>query len=93
MYTRTAFAYVSESYIGRLPYFLLFINLALFAASCCTNPGVVTGRTVDKYLADYLYDGVLYSPKDCSTCELKKPARSKHCGKYTPFPNPFKWSI
>ena len=40
---------------------------------------MITRNNVDKYLLDYDYDGTMYLQKDCSTCVLKKPARSKHC--------------
>ncbi|XP_065066452.1 uncharacterized protein LOC135692280 isoform X2 [Rhopilema esculentum] len=78
-YTKTAFKYVSESLMGRVPYYLLIIHLILFVACCCSDPGIVTRQTVSKYLKDYKYDGCMYAPKDCQTCHLKKPARSKHC--------------
>lgn len=79
-YTETVFPHVSETFMGQLPYYLLVINLAFFAACGCTNPGVITKGNVDKYLKDFKYDGILYIPKDCRTCLIKKPARSKHCG-------------
>lgn len=27
----------------------------------------------------YPYDGLTFEPRDCSTCKMPKPARSKHC--------------
>ena len=81
-YTETVFPHVSESFTGQLPYYLLVVNLAFFAACGCANPGVITKDNIEKYLKDFEYDGTMYVPKDCSTCLIKKPARSKHCGKH-----------
>ena len=91
VYTVTAFPYVSESYTGRMPYYLLIINLILFAVCCCTDPGIITRTNVDKRLLDFEYDGTMYSPRDCSTCNIKKPARSKHCCEFVLFFLFFPW--
>jgi palmitoyltransferase len=69
--------------------------IAIYFAACWVNPGVVANdkkrgkmsemlrRREDRLNARYTGDGVLF-PKDehrtdCRSCEVPKPARSKHC--------------
>ena len=80
-YTATAFPYVSESIFGQAPFYLLIVNLVLFAAGSCVNPGVITKDNYSAFVKEYEYDQLMYVPADCSTCLRKKPARSKHCCK------------
>ncbi|XP_023420950.1 palmitoyltransferase ZDHHC4 isoform X2 [Cavia porcellus] len=63
-----------------LPYLLLTVNLVFFALTCLTNPGTITRTNELLLLQVYEFDGVMF-PKNarCSSCGLKKPARSKHC--------------
>uniref|UniRef100_A0A8D1H8S2 Palmitoyltransferase n=1 Tax=Sus scrofa TaxID=9823 RepID=A0A8D1H8S2_PIG len=63
-----------------LPYLLLIINLVFFALTCVTDPGTVTKENESVFLQVYEFDEVMF-PKNvsCSTCDLRKPARSKHC--------------
>ncbi|XP_015100002.1 palmitoyltransferase ZDHHC4 isoform X3 [Vicugna pacos] len=63
-----------------LPYLLLIINLIFFTLSCVTNPGTITKANELLLLQVYEFDEVMF-PKNmrCSTCDLRKPARSKHC--------------
>ncbi|KAI9499326.1 DHHC palmitoyltransferase-domain-containing protein [Zychaea mexicana] len=56
--------------------------LSLYASyyfACATDPGIVTKDNIQQFLDHYQYDGLLYEPKDCTTCHIPKPARSKHC--------------
>ncbi|RCH84831.1 hypothetical protein CU097_005392 [Rhizopus azygosporus] len=46
---------------------------------CTANPGIITPKNIKAHLDYYKYDRLIYAPKDCSTCKLQKPARSKHC--------------
>ncbi|XP_045677182.1 palmitoyltransferase ZDHHC4 isoform X2 [Phyllostomus hastatus] len=63
-----------------LPYLLLTVNLAFFTLSSVTDPGTVTKANELLLLQVYEFDEVMF-PKDarCPTCDLRKPARSKHC--------------
>uniref|UniRef100_A0A8C3WPC9 Palmitoyltransferase n=1 Tax=Catagonus wagneri TaxID=51154 RepID=A0A8C3WPC9_9CETA len=63
-----------------LPYLLLIINLVFFALSCVTDPGTITKANESVFLQVCEFDEVMF-PKNviCSTCDLRKPARTKHC--------------
>ncbi|KAF6083562.1 zinc finger DHHC-type palmitoyltransferase 4 [Phyllostomus discolor] len=63
-----------------LPYLLLVVNLAFFTLSSVTDPGAITKANELLLLQVYEFDEVMF-PKDarCPTCDLRKPARSKHC--------------
>ncbi|XP_040845914.1 palmitoyltransferase ZDHHC4 isoform X2 [Ochotona curzoniae] len=62
------------------PYLLLAVSLVFFAVTCVSNPGIVTKANELSLLQVYDFDEVVF-PKDarCSTCDVRKPARSKHC--------------
>uniref|UniRef100_A0A8C0ALQ7 Palmitoyltransferase n=1 Tax=Bos mutus grunniens TaxID=30521 RepID=A0A8C0ALQ7_BOSMU len=64
-----------------LPYLLLIVNLLFFTLSCVTNPGTITKANELLFLQVYEFDEVMF-PKNvrCPACDLRKPARSKHCG-------------
>ncbi|XP_051017044.1 palmitoyltransferase ZDHHC4 isoform X2 [Acomys russatus] len=63
-----------------LPYVLLSANLVFFTMTCSANPGTITKANESSLLQVYEFDDVMF-PKNsrCSTCDLRKPARSKHC--------------
>ena len=62
-------------------YGIVALALATFALACFVDPGVVTADNVLGYQALYPYDNLLFSETQgmCDTCQLAKPARSKHC--------------
>ncbi|KAM5229207.1 palmitoyltransferase ZDHHC4 [Ctenodactylus gundi] len=63
-----------------LPYLLLAVNLVFFSFTCVTDPGTITKANEPFCLQVYEFDEMMF-PKNvkCSTCDLRKPARSKHC--------------
>ncbi|XP_037596329.1 palmitoyltransferase ZDHHC4 [Cebus imitator] len=83
-YTWEVFGYCQELefslYYLLLPYLLLIINVFSFTLTCVTNPGIITKANELLFLHVYEFDEVMF-PKNvrCSTCDLRKPARSKHC--------------
>lgn len=54
-------------------------SLVFFVLASWTDPGIVTPENVEQYSRQYRLDGVLYQPRTCATCNIPKPARSKHC--------------
>ncbi|KAM0820088.1 putative DHHC palmitoyltransferase-domain-containing protein [Seiridium cardinale] len=56
-----------------LPYWFLYL-------AAYRDPGVITPATHSKYMSQYPYDFALFHPGQvCRTCNIIKPARSKHC--------------
>ena len=73
----------SNIYMDSYHRYLGFANFAVCIVTFClasfTDPGTITKENVTEYMRLFQYDNVLYSLKDCRTCELPKVARSKHC--------------
>ncbi|TKS90057.1 putative palmitoyltransferase ZDHHC4 [Collichthys lucidus] len=63
-----------------VPYILLAIKTYFFYLCIKRDPGAVTKKKVAVQLHVYPYDRRLFHPGvSCPTCQLVKPARSKHC--------------
>ncbi|XP_061563706.1 palmitoyltransferase ZDHHC4 isoform X1 [Cololabis saira] len=63
-----------------VPYTLLAVSTVLFFLCIKTDPGTVTKNSISGQLHIYSYDRRLFHPGvPCPTCQLIKPARSKHC--------------
>ena len=63
------------------PFVALFLNYICFHKAWVGDPGVITAKTLGKYKAVYEYDGAMYMKSHCRTCNIVRPARSKHCSK------------
>merc|ERR1719464_45372 len=46
---------------------------------CSTDPGTVTAENVEDLCEIYKWDEQIFFNDTCKTCEIPKPARSKHC--------------
>lgn len=57
----------------------LGVCLLAFAITSSVDAGVVTRDTEAFHQSLYAYDEVTNTQKDCETCRIRKPARSKHC--------------
>jgi hypothetical protein len=53
--------------------------LLVFVAACSSDPGTITARNVKQHNVLYGCDGAVWPQKECKTCRLSRPARSKHC--------------
>uniref|UniRef100_A0A669QAM7 Palmitoyltransferase n=1 Tax=Phasianus colchicus TaxID=9054 RepID=A0A669QAM7_PHACC len=63
-----------------LPYLLLLGNMGCFILCSCANPGIITKSNHASLMKTYAYDGALFQEGIvCATCNVEKPARSKHC--------------
>uniref|UniRef100_G3P3D6 Palmitoyltransferase n=2 Tax=Gasterosteus aculeatus TaxID=69293 RepID=G3P3D6_GASAC len=63
-----------------VPYVLLVLQAVFFYLCARRDPGTVTKKKISGQLSLYPYDGRLFHPGvSCETCQLIKPARSKHC--------------
>lgn len=81
---KSSFRYIPGYYVNELHrYISLFavgMGVLLFLLTSFSDPGTVNAENVSQYLSAYPYDNIIYVEKECSTCKIKKPARSKHCG-------------
>ncbi|XP_045213186.2 palmitoyltransferase ZDHHC4-like [Mercenaria mercenaria] len=63
------------------PFVALFTNYFCWHKAWTGDPGEIKPNNSTEYVQIYEPDGILYEGNPvCSTCQLKKPVRSKHCG-------------
>ncbi|CAH8387040.1 unnamed protein product [Eruca vesicaria subsp. sativa] len=80
---KSSFVYIPGYYIGEVHKYMSFgaviIGVLLFLLTSFCDPGTVNAKNVSQYISVYPYDDIIYSEKECPTCKIPKPARSKHC--------------
>ena len=59
---------------------LITLTYALLYLAAYSDPGFITPANLGEHLTRYPYDYTVFHPgQTCRTCNLLKPARSKHC--------------
>ncbi|KAI9186216.1 hypothetical protein LWI28_014954 [Acer negundo] len=79
----SSFKYIPGYYLSEVHRYLSLLGIAigvvLFLLTSYTDPGTVKAENVSQYIAAFPYDNMIYTERECSTCKILKPARSKHC--------------
>ncbi|KAJ8440140.1 hypothetical protein Cgig2_003465 [Carnegiea gigantea] len=79
----SSFAYIPNYYLGEIHKYISIlavgVGLVLFVLTSFSDPGTVKAENVSQYISAYPYDNIIYLEKECPTCKIPKPARSKHC--------------
>ncbi|KAL1563335.1 putative protein S-acyltransferase 17, variant 2 [Salvia divinorum] len=80
---KSSFIYIPGYYISGIHRYTSFlavgVGIILFLLTSFSDPGVVNSSNVSQYLSAYPYDNIIFTEKECHTCKIPKPARSKHC--------------
>ncbi|ERN18472.1 probable protein S-acyltransferase 17 isoform X1 [Amborella trichopoda] len=80
---KSSFRYIPGYYLSEVHRYTAFIavivGVGLFVLTSFSDPGTVKADNVSAYLSAYPYDNIIFMEKQCSTCKITRPARSKHC--------------
>ncbi|KAJ0014462.1 hypothetical protein Pint_19925 [Pistacia integerrima] len=81
---KSCFSYIPGYYLSGIHRYTSLlgvgVGILLFLLTSFTDAGTVNAENVSQYLSAYPYDNIIFTDKECSTCKIPKPARSKHCG-------------
>mmetsp|Transcript_42823 Transcript_42823/g.121020 ORF Transcript_42823/g.121020 Transcript_42823/m.121020 type:complete len:385 (+) Transcript_42823:143-1297(+) len=61
-------------------FFVFFMCTWTWWKACSTDPGIVTEKNVEDLIEIWPWDEQIFTNGRCTTCDIPKPARSKHCG-------------
>ncbi|TPX35806.1 hypothetical protein SmJEL517_g01995 [Synchytrium microbalum] len=74
---------IPNEYLGRIHLFGIPATISTvyysFIKASITDAGTITKKNMEKAGRIWDFDYILYTPKECSTCKVDRPARSKHC--------------
>ncbi|XP_039063998.1 probable protein S-acyltransferase 17 [Hibiscus syriacus] len=77
---KTSFSYIPGHYLSEVHRYGSFLAVAigvfLFLLTSFSDPGTVKAENVSHA---YPYENLILTKKECPTCKIPKPARSKHC--------------
>ncbi|KAB1202362.1 putative protein S-acyltransferase 17 [Morella rubra] len=80
---KSSFIYIPGYYLSEVHKYTsllaVVVGFLLFLLTSFSDPGIVKAENVSRYMSAYPYDNIIYSEKECTTCKIPKPARSKHC--------------
>ncbi|XXG54291.1 hypothetical protein AAC387_Pa03g2213 [Persea americana] len=80
---KSSFVYIPGYYISGVHRYTSLlavgVGVLLFLLTSFSDPGTVTAENVSGYISVYPYDNIIYTEKECYTCKIPRPARSKHC--------------
>ncbi|KAJ1938028.1 palmitoyltransferase swf1, partial [Linderina pennispora] len=83
VFVSQATTHIPNRYLGAYHWVAIVpvISASMFsyAMACMSDPGIVTKANVGAACRRFPYDNLLFFRKDCRTCRMAKPARSKHC--------------
>lgn len=60
-------------------FWLVGLCALVFYGNLTSDPGIITAANEQQEQLRYPMDNILYEKKECSTCKIARPARSKHC--------------
>ncbi|KAG9160006.1 hypothetical protein Leryth_005751 [Lithospermum erythrorhizon] len=82
-FVKSCFIYIPGFYLGEVHRYISLlavgVGVLLFLLTSFSDPGTVNAKNVSQYVLAYPYDDIIFSEKECKTCKIPKPARSKHC--------------